>query len=198
MRRGVRHPSTDTPWVGAPSWAADVGSASGRAGWFSSRSSWLVVTGACSGQVFVGHVAAADLPLVVLLGEHGADEADDRGTVWEDADDVGAAAGLLVETLVGAVGPDLASVGLGEGGERQDVASGLGKELGGRIEPLEADGAACRRGPYHASELRKHNGVIPPGSRASPPIPSGSLRLCCHGRPNSPSATMAKTLADCL
>jgi hypothetical protein len=36
----------------------------------------------------------------VLLGEDGADEADDRGTVGEDADDVGAAADLPVEPLV--------------------------------------------------------------------------------------------------
>jgi hypothetical protein len=34
-----------------------------------------------------------------LLGEHGADEADDRGAVGEDADDVGAATDLLVEPL---------------------------------------------------------------------------------------------------
>jgi hypothetical protein len=35
----------------------------------------------------------------VLLGEQGADEADDRGSVGEDADDVGAAADLAVEPL---------------------------------------------------------------------------------------------------
>jgi hypothetical protein len=31
-------------------------------------------------------------PLVVLLGEHGADQADGRGAVGEDADHVGARA----------------------------------------------------------------------------------------------------------
>ncbi len=31
----------------------------------------------------------------MLLGEQGADEADDRGAVGEDADDVGATANLL-------------------------------------------------------------------------------------------------------
>jgi hypothetical protein len=35
----------------------------------------------------------------VWFGQHGADEADQRVTVGEDADDVGAAADLLVESL---------------------------------------------------------------------------------------------------
>ena len=38
-------------------------------------------------------------PFVVLFGQHGADEADQRVAVGEDADDVGAAADLLVEPL---------------------------------------------------------------------------------------------------
>ena len=36
-------------------------------------------------------------PLVVPLGQEGADQTDDRGAVGEDADDGGAAAELLVE-----------------------------------------------------------------------------------------------------
>ncbi len=36
---------------------------------------------------------------VVLFGEDRADQADDRGSVGEDADDIGAAADLLVEPL---------------------------------------------------------------------------------------------------
>jgi hypothetical protein len=47
------------------------------------------------------HVAPADLPLVVLLGEHRADQADDRLAVGEDPDDVGAPADLLVQPLLG-------------------------------------------------------------------------------------------------
>jgi hypothetical protein len=35
----------------------------------------------------------------VLLGEHRSDEADDRRSVGEDADDVGAPADLFVEAL---------------------------------------------------------------------------------------------------
>jgi hypothetical protein len=46
------------------------------------------------------HVAPrGDGPLVVLFGEQGADETDDGGAVGEDADDVGAAADLLVQPL---------------------------------------------------------------------------------------------------
>jgi hypothetical protein len=52
-------------------------------------------------------VAAAFGPFVVLLGQDGADEADDRAAVGEDPDDVGAAADLAVEAFVGVVGPDL-------------------------------------------------------------------------------------------
>jgi hypothetical protein len=53
-----------------------------------------------SGQDVEAEVAAALGPVVVLLGEDGADEADDRIAVGEDADDVGAAAYLAVEPLV--------------------------------------------------------------------------------------------------
>ena len=45
------------------------------------------------------HVAVLQLPLVVLLQQHGADQADDRGLVGEDADDVGPALDLLVQAL---------------------------------------------------------------------------------------------------
>ena len=51
------------------------------------------------GQGFQGHVSAADGPLVVLLGEDGADQADDGVLVGNDADDVGL--DLLVEPLQG-------------------------------------------------------------------------------------------------
>ena len=46
------------------------------------------------------HVAPGDGPLVGLLGQDGAHEADDGLTVGEDADDVGAPADLLVEALL--------------------------------------------------------------------------------------------------
>jgi hypothetical protein len=39
------------------------------------------------------------LPLVVLLEQHRADQADDRGFIGEDADDIGAAFDLFVEPL---------------------------------------------------------------------------------------------------
>ena len=39
------------------------------------------------------------LPLVIEFEQHGTDEADDRGLVGEDADDIGAALDLLVDAL---------------------------------------------------------------------------------------------------
>jgi hypothetical protein len=45
-------------------------------------------------------VAPAVGPFVVLLGQDGADEPDDRAPVGEDPDDVGAPADLAVQPLV--------------------------------------------------------------------------------------------------
>ena len=62
------------------------------------------------GERLGAEVAACDLPLVVLLGEDGADQADDGVAVREDPDHVGAALDLLVEPLERVVGPDLTPV----------------------------------------------------------------------------------------
>jgi hypothetical protein len=56
---------------------------------------WLVSVGgdgceAGFAKEVEAHVAAAFGPLVGLFGEHGADQADDRGPVSKDPDDVGA------------------------------------------------------------------------------------------------------------
>ena len=53
-------------------------------------------------------VSAALKPFVGLLGQDGADEADDGVAVRDDPDDIGAATDLAVESLGGVVGPDLA------------------------------------------------------------------------------------------
>lgn len=58
----------------------------------------------------LGEVAADDGPFVVLVGEHGSDEADRGPVVGEDPDDVRAALHFLVEPLEGVVRPDLAPV----------------------------------------------------------------------------------------
>lgn len=50
-------------------------------------------------------VAAAVGPFVVLFGQDGSDEADDGGSVGEDADHVGAAADFAVEPFVGVDAP---------------------------------------------------------------------------------------------
>ena len=68
------------------------------------------------GERLGAQVASCDLPLVVLLGQDGADQADDGVVVGEDADHVGAALDLAVEAFERVVGPDLAPV-LGREGE---------------------------------------------------------------------------------
>ena len=48
----------------------------------------------------------------MLFGEQSVDEARDSGAVREDADDVGPATDLLVQTLLRIVGPDLTGMAL--------------------------------------------------------------------------------------
>jgi hypothetical protein len=62
---------------------------------------------AAGDEDFQSHVAAGFGPFVVLLGQHRADQADDRVTAGEDAHHVGAAPDLLVQPLLRVVGPDL-------------------------------------------------------------------------------------------
>ena len=59
----------------------------------------IFVDGLGLGEDVESEVAAAFGPFVVLLGEDGADEPDDRAPIGEDADDVGASPDLLVEPL---------------------------------------------------------------------------------------------------
>ena len=61
--------------------------------------------GSAAGEDFEAEVAAAFGPFVGLLGQDGADEADDRVAVGEDADGVGAAADLAVEAFDGYLEP---------------------------------------------------------------------------------------------
>ena len=63
-----------------------------------------------------------------MFGEDGADEADDRGAVGEDADDIGAAADLFVQALERVVAPQLPPVLLREAGEGEQVWSRLGEQ----------------------------------------------------------------------
>lgn len=69
------------------------------------------------GEEFQAHVAACLGPFVGLFGQDSADEADDRRSVGEDPDDVGAAADFLVEPFLRVVRPDLAPDLAGEAGE---------------------------------------------------------------------------------
>ena len=61
----------------------------------------------------------------VLFGQDRADESDQGVAVGEDADDVGAAADLLVQPLLGVVGLDLPPDLLRKHGERSQVRAGL-------------------------------------------------------------------------
>src|SRR5271170_7026070 len=81
------------------------------------------------------HVAVLRLPVVVLLHEHGADETDDGLLVWEDADDVGPAFHLLVQSLqrIGAV--QLGAMLRGEGHVGQHVVFGLVHQPAELFEP---------------------------------------------------------------
>jgi len=69
-------------------------------------------------------IAAGLGPLVVLLGEDSAHEADDRVPVGEDPNNVRATADLPVESLVRVVRPDLPPELLREDGEGEDVCAG--------------------------------------------------------------------------
>jgi hypothetical protein len=75
----------------------------------------------------------------VLLGQDGADEADQGVPAGEDPDDVGPPAYFPVEAFLGVAGPDLAPQLLGEAGEGQDVAAG-GVQVRGDFGELGGDG----------------------------------------------------------
>jgi hypothetical protein len=60
-------------------------------------------------------VAAAFDPLVVLLGQDGADESDDAGPVGEDPDHVGAPSDLAVESFLGLLDQICRQISFGNG-----------------------------------------------------------------------------------
>lgn len=72
----------------------------------------------------LGEVAPHDEPFVVLVGQHGADEADHGGVVGEDPDDATASAVLLFKRSSGWF-DHMSPVRFGERGERK--YAGLGR-----------------------------------------------------------------------
>ncbi len=67
-------------------------------------------------NAFPAHVTSGlGHPLLVLLNEHGAHEAENSFPVWKDTDDIGASADLPVQLLLRIIGPDLLPVLLGKG-----------------------------------------------------------------------------------
>lgn len=69
----------------------------------------------------------------MLLGEHRADQPNERRAVGEDPDDVTAATDLAVEPLLRIVRPDLAPVLRREGAEREELLAGLLGEKDGDL-----------------------------------------------------------------
>jgi hypothetical protein len=81
---------------------------------------------------FLAQVAAfGDGPVVVLVEQDGADEADDGGVVGEDADHVAAAFDLLVDPLERVRRRERAPVASGERGVSEDVGLGALEDRGG-------------------------------------------------------------------
>ena len=78
-------------------------------------------------QCLQRHVAACDLPLVVLFVQHRSDETKDRFPVGEDPDDVGPPTDLPVEPLLRVVRPDLPPRRPGKRPKRQDIVGRLGQ-----------------------------------------------------------------------
>jgi hypothetical protein len=100
-------------------------------------------------ETFLGEVAAGDEPLVVLLDQQRAGEADQALIVGEDADDVGAAADLAVDALERVRAAQLGPVLAREAIEGQQVLLGaleqfadLGRD---RRQALEHGGGAFAR-----------------------------------------------------
>ena len=83
-----------------------------------------------------GQSAAGDLPRVVLLGKDCADEPSGRSPIWEDAQHLSSALGLLVEAVLRVVRPDLPPVGQGEGSEGEESRAHVDQQFGGLREAL--------------------------------------------------------------
>ena len=91
----------------------------------------------------------------MLFGQDCADEADDGLPVGEGPDDVGAAADLALEALVGVVGLALAPDLLGKSGEDEQVRAGV-------LEVLGDCGELFGQGVDDPVELGGHGPVVGP------------------------------------
>ena len=81
-------------------------------------------------------VSTPDRPFVVLFSQYSADETPHGRPVGKDTHHIGPAPYLLVQALLGVVGPHLLPVSHREGGEGQGVRSSLGQYRGGLGEPV--------------------------------------------------------------
>jgi hypothetical protein len=93
------------PWRGVWQLTCDPSFWLGGERWLVHLRGWVAEGDAGSGQDVDAEVAAAFGPFVVLLGQDGADEADQGVAVGEDTDDVGAAADLAVQPFLGYLEP---------------------------------------------------------------------------------------------
>src|SRR5215203_3690825 len=138
------------------------------------------------------HVAVLELPLVVGLQQHGADQADDGALVREDADDVGASFDLLVQPLERICAVDLAAmrgrevqvrqhVGLAVVDERAELRP-FGSELVGDMAQRLAGADTIRLNERLAECGRRHAlldlGHV--GQRVAHPVHAATLPRGAH------------------
>ena len=102
------------------------------------------------GEDVESEVAVSVCSLAVLFGQDRAHEPDDGVAVGEDAANVGAAADLAVEAIVGAGGPARRHTAVGKFGEREDVAAVRVEAVVGLGQGRRSGRGACRSGaPRH-------------------------------------------------
>jgi integrase len=122
---------------------------------------------AAFGEDVQADVAAHLGPFVVMLGEHGADQANHSGSVGKDADDLGAAADLAVQSFLGIVGPDLYLTALESSHSpstirRRLAAISVSHQLAGMETPTAKAGVKSVW-----AGIRRRNGVAPRKVRAA-------------------------------
>ena len=179
--RDLIRPSCD-PWVCGQAVSASLGSPVV----ISFAGSVLVVARVMRDRVddVEAEVAAAFGPFVVLFGQDRADEADEGVAVGEDPDDVGAAADLLVQPLLGVVGPDLPPDLLRERGERGQMSGGLrpgGRRPSGASRPAPPGPGRTGRRRLSRRVGRRSSAAssAPTATTSSGCGPSGSPRSGC-------------------
>ena len=161
----------------------------GCRGWFAAVGSAATVTIRIRllARHVQAHVAAAFGPLVVLLGQHRADQADQRVAAGEDPDHVGAAADLLVQPFLRVVRPDLPPDLPRVAGEGQQLVAGV----------VEVRGRVAGTWPSSASTTRSYCARTASASACSKIVRTwvATMRLGRLGHPGEQVAQVVGTAA---